>query len=132
MDGGSRKRIANSITIAMGPICFVGLAVTSRAKPAPPPRIDPDGDNPLQDLCSAVFDTASCLSEFATTSAPAGDKMANCRRRNEHDTIDAIENEDWHRIADRWKIQKWYDQVGDRGAFDVNVLRSGEDATSYL
>jgi hypothetical protein len=56
-DGESRKRIANSVTIAMGPICFLGLAVTSHAKSAPPPRIDPDGDNPLQDLCAAVFDS---------------------------------------------------------------------------
>jgi hypothetical protein len=59
-DGKSWVQIGDTIDIAMGPTCLVGMAVTSHVKPAPPPHAsgDPDvhDDNPLQDLCTAVFD----------------------------------------------------------------------------
>jgi hypothetical protein len=56
-DGKLWKKVGNPATIAMGPTCLVGMAVTSHAKSTPPPGVDPDGDNPLQDLCTATFDS---------------------------------------------------------------------------
>jgi outer membrane protein assembly factor BamB len=56
-DGKSWEKVGNPATVAMGPACLVGMAVTSHAKSTPPPGVDPDDDSPLQDLCTATFDS---------------------------------------------------------------------------
>ena len=47
-----------------------------------------------------------------------------------HDTIDAIENEDWDSAADGMEDSKWFDQVGSRGTIDADIMRGGSDQGS--
>lgn len=41
-------------------------------------------------------------------------------------TIDAIENEDWDRAADEMQDSDWFNQVGNRGTIDVDLMRGDQ------
>ena len=45
-------------------------------------------------------------------------------------TIDAIEHEDWGRAADEMQDSAWFEQVGDRGTIDADIMRGTSDQGS--